>query len=212
MRAVDFVIAAAFITAMSGTAMGQTTTTPSVLGDDSNWVASGFIGTNFGTSADNLDLDGGASLDFGGQVAYLWSGTLGAEFIADFAPNVGDANLFFVNEPDVNAYMVNVITAVPFGTNRYFQPYASGGVGAIQMRVDLFDVLGNPFSSNESRFGVNVGGGVMAFADRFGVRADIRYYRATGDDDFEDLLTGDSVIALSNLGFWRGNVGLAIRW
>jgi hypothetical protein len=206
MRAADFVIAAAFITAMSGTAMAQ----PS----DRNWVASGFIGSNFGTSTDNLDLDGGASLDFGGQIAYLWHDLVGAEFIADFAPNVGDANLFFVNEPDVNAYMANVITGIPFGTGGYFEPYISGGFGAIQMRVDLFDVFGNPFGSNESRFGGNIGGGVMAFADRFGVRADIRYYRATGDDNFEDLLTGDSIAqpVLSGLGFWRGNVGLAIRW
>jgi hypothetical protein len=211
-RPTDLLIAVALTAATSGVAMAQTPTLPSITGDtDTKWVASAFIGSNWATNADNLDLDGGASLDFGGQIAYLWGGKVGAEFIADFAPNVGHTNFFFVNEPDINSYMLNVITSVPIGMGGAFQPYASGGFGAIQFRVDLFDAFANPFSSNEAKFGFDIGGGVMAFAERVGVRADIRYYRATSDDNIGDLSIGNA-IPLSNLGFWRGNVGIAFRW
>jgi hypothetical protein len=213
-RPTDLLIAVALTAAMSGAALAQTPVTHTITGDtDDSWVASGFVGTNFGTSTDNLDLDGGASLDFGGQLAYIWNGVLGGEIIADFAPNVGD-NLLFANEPEVNSYMANVITAVPLSAGN-FQPYVSGGFGAIQIRSDLFDLFGNTFSSNHTRFGGNIGGGVMAFAEHVGIRADIRYYRATSDNNLDDLVFEDDVIPrtfLSGLGFWRGNVGLAIRW
>src|SRR5215510_5240655 len=47
----------------------------------SQWTASGFVGSNFGARADS------ASVDFGGQLAFLWRGAIGGEFLADFAPH-----------------------------------------------------------------------------------------------------------------------------
>jgi hypothetical protein len=213
MRKTAFMIAAALTAAMSGTAIAQTT---AVTVDETRntSVLSGFIGSNFGTSTDNLDFDGEASLAFGVQTAYLWRGIVGGEFIADFAPNTGD--LFFANEPDVNSYMFNAIGAVPLGATGRYQPYLSGGLGAIQMRADLFDLIGNRFSSSEARFGGNIGAGVMVFGEHVGIRADIRYYRASTRDNLVDF--GDDVedalvlTGLSGLRFWRGNVGVAVRW
>jgi hypothetical protein len=121
-----FVIATA-LTAMSGTAIAQTTA--AIIADETRntSVLSGFVGSNFGTSGDNLDFDSGASVAFGVQTAYLWRGIVGGEFIADFAPNTEFQ--FFANEPDVNSYMFNAIGAVPLGSTERYQPYVSGGCG-----------------------------------------------------------------------------------
>ena len=95
---------------------------------------------------DNLDTGSDTNLDFGGQLAYLWGG-IGAEFIADFAPSMGldtglDDTLFDDNDHSVNAYMANIIGAVPFGDNGRYKPYVSGGLGAIQIGGDVVDIEG----------------------------------------------------------------------
>src|SRR5262245_20587323 len=76
----------------------------------SYWTVSGFVGSNFGAGADN------ASVDFGGQLAYLHRGVVGAEFLADFAPHFRINNALLADNPDVNSYMLNVIAAVPIGS------------------------------------------------------------------------------------------------
>ena len=219
MRPTDLLIAAALTAAMSTIAAAQTPTAPTAAGyTRSSWLASGFVGSNFGTNSDDIGLDSGASLDFGGQVAYLWHGTFGGEFIADFAPNVGD-NVVLASQPRVNSYMGNLVAAVPLGASGRYQPYMSGGAGIIQLRVDLFEDIADPdsntFTSRNSQGGANIGGGFMAFADHFGVRADIRYYKAFSDSNPPAPFIGGELVnhtLLNGLGFWRGNVGLAIRW
>lgn len=218
-RPTHFLTAAAFTLAMSGIAAAQTPTAPDVAGDTrSSWVATGFLGSNFGTTNDNLEIESGASLNFGGQIAYLWKGTVGGEFIADFAPNVGD-NLLFANEPGVSSYMGNLITAVPLGASGRYQPYVSGGFGIVRLRVDLFDDIENPetgtFRASGSDPGGNIGGGFMAFTNHFGVRADIRYFKTMSDHnpiDADNIGEFGNEVVLAGLGFWRGNVGLAFRW
>ena len=219
MRPTDLLIAAALMAAMSGVAAAQTPTAATTADDTrSSWLVTAFVGSNFGTNHENIALDGGGSLDFGGQLAYLFRGTIGGEFIADFVPNVGD-NLAFANEPHVNSYMGNIIAAIPLGASGRYQPYMSGGAGVIQLNVDLFDDISDPasstFSSSNSKPGANFGGGVMAFADHFGVRGDVRYYKAFSDTIPLAPFGGGEVInhiVLNGLGFWRGNIGLAIRW
>ncbi len=219
MRPTDLVIAAALTAAMSGIAAAQTPTAPATAGATrSSWLVSGFVGSSFGTSNQHFDLDSGASLDFGGQVAYLWRGTIGAEFLADFAPNVGD-NAAFASEPKVNSYMGNIVAALPLGAAGRFQPYVSGGAGIIQLNVDLFDDVADPasstFGSSNSQGGGNLGGGFMAFADHVGIRTDVRYYKAFTDmNPPAPFIGGEGVnhLVLDGLGFWRGNVGLSIRW
>jgi hypothetical protein len=70
---------------------------------------------------------------------------------------------------------------MPLGADGAWQPYVSGGGGAISLRSgDLMDTAGNALNVNASRFGSNVGAGVMAFVGHLGFKGDVRYYRASG--------------------------------
>jgi opacity protein-like surface antigen len=180
----------------------------------SYWTASGFVGSNFGAGADN------ASVDFGGQLAYLYRGMIGAEFLADFAPHFRINNALLADNPNVNSYMVNAIAAVPIGSEARVQPYVSGGLGGIQLRSDMLNfgagaVVGTTTAANQTRFGGNIGAGVMAFAGNVGIRGDVRYYRAFNNDISTNATTAADVFAqnlLSGLDFWRANIGIAVRW
>jgi hypothetical protein len=225
MRPTDFLIALALTSATAGTAAAQTSSTPIAgVAPRSGWVVSGFAGANFDTTIDNAadvnvaDIDSNASLSFGGQLAYLWRDAIGWEALVDFAPAMGVAGTVFADKPNVYSYMANVIAAVPVGHDAKYPLYISGGFGAIHLLADVFNTFGNPrdgaTSSNDIRFGANVGGGLMAFTGRIGLRADVRFYKATADDGPLQPTTADTVVqaALSDLGFWRGNIGMAIRW
>jgi len=183
------------------------------------WFASGFIGTQMDTSAELVSADDVTnSVAFGGNIGYMWRSKIGGEFLASFAPSVGFNDVFLANTPQVNTYMGNVIGAVPFGHDGRFRPYISAGLGLIALRTTVFtSVRGNAtISTNDSRFGSNIGGGMMAFDGRWGVRGDVRHYSATTSNDAvffpgespDDLTRG----LLSGLSFWRADVGVAFRW
>jgi hypothetical protein len=191
------------------------------------WVASAFIGSSFSTSSNTLEqtLNSNnnvpAGLTYGGQVGYLWHGIVGGEFIFDRAPDVGFDSIFLATQPHVNSYMGNVIGAYPMGADGRYQPYVSGGFGSIGIHTELFalpDGVGNrvQVESNENRWGANLGGGAYAYVNRFGVRGDVRWFKASGSsNDIFDANTPADVMAralLSDLSFWRGTVGLAFRW
>lgn len=183
-----------------------------VTAQPSQWISSGFIGSNFGASAED------PSLDFGGQVAYLWNGIVGGEVIGDFAPSFEINNALLADTPNVNSYMLNVIGAVPFGIEGRFQPYVSGGLGAIQLRSDVLNTAGVPTSgfesANEAKLGGNIGFGAMVFAQNVGVRTDVRYYRANASDADSSGTMAEQFTQnlLSGLDYWRANVGVAVRW
>jgi hypothetical protein len=214
---------AAVLTAMSSTALAQPAAVPMPSEDQRNWLVSGFAGANFDTTIDRpadidvVDIDSTSSLEFGWQVGYLWRGVVGAEALVAFAPSMGAAGVVFSDKPNVYSYMANAIGSVPLGNGRY-QPYVSGGFGAIQVLADVFNTIGNPLngatSSNQVKFGGNIGGGVMAFSGRFGIRGDVRYYRAATDDDPVEAISADTIAqtVVSGLSFWRGNIGMVIRW
>lgn len=212
------------------TTTAQTTTTTTSYGwfhGDSHWLASGFVGSDFGASATN------AAPSYGGSVGYLWRSAVGAEFLGGFTPDFRLYNNALLGSvrPDVNSYMVNLMGAIPIGTESRFQPFISGGLGAIQMRTSEISGLTGAGAattangiSSQSQFAGNIGGGVMAFAGNWGVRADIRYFRAFNNNSVTNgtgLTTGSGSDTGSNgvfgtvlpgLDFWRANVGLAFRW
>ena len=137
---------------------------------------------------------------------------------ASFAPSVGFANVFLEDNPHVNTYMWNVIGALPFGEDRQFRPYISAGLGAITLHTTVFTSVKavDTTSASDSRLGSNIGGGLMVFAGRVGVRADVRHYSATTSSDAV-LTKGESPsdltrALLSGLEFWRTDVGVAFRW
>src|SRR5262249_15408467 len=189
-----------------------------VAGPHRPWIASGFIGTSLDTSANLVSEDDVTnSLAFGGQIGYMWRSKVGGEFLASFAPSVGFNNVFLADNPNVNAYMWNAIGAVPFGRNRQFRPYLSAGLGAITLHATVFSgAKGIDTSASDSRFGWNIGGGLIVFAGHVGVRADVRHYSATTSNDAA-LIKGESpsdltAALLSGLEFWRTGVGVAFRW
>jgi opacity protein-like surface antigen len=225
------------------------TIAPPLLEGRNEWIGSVLFGTNFQANTSNdvdfldIDLDddaqGAASFAFSAQIGYLWN-YVGIEGLFDFTPSV-DVTRVELEDPSVNSYMVNLITAIPFGENRRFQPYVSGGVGAVSMNIDaqdiFFPVLGDLVdfdNASQTKFGWNLGVGGSAFGNGpIGFRADVRYFRAASDNEIDDVLFDDDLDDLvddvvdavdrtpaerltrqlvSGLGYWRANVGIAFRW
>ncbi len=188
-------------------------------GDTGGWFASAHVGSDFGEQAD------GQSIDFGGALGYT-SGWFGAEFLAGFTPNFQLRNNIFLDEPQVNSYMFNLMAGVPIGPDKNWQPFVSGGLGALTLRSDSISGDDNEFEENfqadDTQLGANIGFGVMGFADNVGVRADVRYFRGFSNDSIEDSLgldpgtidNGNALASqiLSGLDFWRANIGIAFRW
>src|SRR6185295_15619678 len=74
-------------------------------------------------------------------------------------------------------------------------------------------------SVSGTRFGWDLGGGVMAWSEKnWGFRGDLRYYRTgtndTADFDLNDIGDGTDFtrFELSGISFWKANAGLAFRW
>jgi len=217
----------------------QVATTPTTSDRPRSWMVSGFIGTNFAANRNsNVDLsviedlssNSSTSFNWGGQVAYLGRGVIGGEFLADFSPSLSTFNnVLFERSPDVNSYMFNLIAVAPFGRVQSYDPYISGGIGAVTLNSHIFTI--NPTlvpnvntietqSISGSKFGWDLGGGIMAWSEKnWGFRGDIRYYRTTSSDgvdvfDINNIGDGDvfSRLELSGISFWKANVGLAFRW
>jgi hypothetical protein len=231
MRLHNWVVAAAMafgIPAVAAAQEGTTTTTTktevktSVDADHgfnvgNQGFASVFVGSNFG-AMNNSDLSG-SSLDFGGAVGYMWRKSVGAEFLAGFTPNFElHSNVLFGERPQVNSYMANVIGAIPLGSEGQWQPFISGGLGALTLRSDVLsgsntgDVVNQTLNPNDTQFGGNIGGGVMGFTGSWGFRADVRYFRGFTSNDAVDAANPIADNILSGLDFWRANIGVAVRW
>jgi len=167
-------------------------------------MAAGFIGANYGANTTNT------TMDFGGQVGYLYHGVVGGEFLADFAPTFQMNNAFLAERPFVNAYMANVMAAIPIGSEHSFEPYVSAGFGGVQLRSQLFNVAAVPASgqtaNNQTRAGGDIGFGILGFAGNVGVRGDVRYFRAFRNDTLGTVGTGTSAADLSDRIFCRASI------
>ena len=182
----------AFLTAFAALPVTAHAQTPASI----HWIASGFVGADFGGLAD------GSSFDLGGQIGFLYHGLAGVEFVGDFSPGFHLTNTVLADRPTVNAFMFNAIAAVPFGRDWHLQPYVAGGLGSIQLRSSVFTssaVPGAQTYTSQSKAGGDAGAGVTAFVGNFGIRADLRYYRAFSE-------------GVSGLDFWRASIGVAARW
>jgi hypothetical protein len=222
MRSVRYFLAAALVLGVSGTTMAQTsppppppTPAPAIAPPTdgiikSHWIAAGFVGSNWGRTDRNISFGDSRSVDYGGQLGYLYRGIVGGEFLADFTPSFGVDSVLLLDKPHVNSYMGNGIAALPLGAEGQFQPYVSGGWGRVQLGFAATETF---LSDNQTTRGTNIGGGIMAFAGKVGFRGDARYYRASTINNLtgtiEDLETQG---LLSGLKFWRTNVGVAFQW
>jgi hypothetical protein len=155
----------------------QPQTTPGSTGTaselPSRWIASGFVGSNFANNANP------SSTEFGGAIGYLWRSKYGAEFDTGVTPNFQLQNNFFGLgiTPMITTYMANAVGAMPLGPDAKWQPFISGGVGAIALRSTF---ASNQLDYNATRFGGDLGAGVLGFVEHVGFKADVRYFRTTG--------------------------------
>src|SRR5262245_50889365 len=85
---------------------------------ESYWLASRFLGPNFGRNAEP------SSGEFGGSIAYLWEGKYGVEFDTAFTPDFQlQSNFFGLGvKPQINSYMGNAIAALPLGADARWAP------------------------------------------------------------------------------------------
>ena len=181
-----------------------------------DWLFTPYAGLTFGKSAnfgDVGDLEDNLErrATFGASATWTGAGIFGFE--ADFGstPNFfentsGNRNFDF-GDSNVTTLMANVVLAAPIGgtTGKGLRPYGSAGVGLLRSNVSASGLL-DDLSQNE--LGFNLGGGVYSFfTDNFGLRGDIRYFRALqkGNDGGRDL-------DLSDLKFWRGTLGVTFRF
>jgi hypothetical protein len=201
------------------------------------WIVTGFIGSSFSSGAlnqtplanrllDTNTVDGG--LAGGAQLARFWGSYVGAEILADFGVSQTTSR-FLSTDPNLNSYMLNAIVKAPFGGVGRFEPYISGGLGAISMRSSTFTLVGDTtitgnliptlstVNTTQTKFGTDIGAGFFAFANKWGIRGDVRHYRASTFD--QDKLQNGPTFAddytqslLSGLTFWRANLGIAYRW
>jgi hypothetical protein len=229
MMAAALALVPAFAAAQEGsataTATTNTTTTQSVSYDDDHdsgiggWFGSLNVGSDFARDVEDN------SMNFGGTLGYS-NGWFGGEFLADFTPNFAIRNNFLGEEPQVNSYMFNLIGSIPGGGVAQFRPYVSGGLGMVTLRSDVLsgntNGLNEQLHPSDTQMGGNVGFGFMGFGGNWGLRGDVRYFRAFRDDQLNTVIgttdansTPQSQLAnvmLSGLDFWRANIGLAFRW
>ena len=153
----------------------------------------------------------GTPATYGASAAFMGGGVFGAEFGFNYAPKFRPAT---VSNEDIAqmSLMGNLIVGIPVGSSDqagHVRPYVTGGAGLFRLTSNesqFFDRI------NSNNFGVNFGGGVMAFFnEHIGLRGDIRYFRTLTDTDSEGGVD-DLDFRLGDLNFWKWDVGAAFKF
>jgi len=186
-----------------------------------DWVLTPFVGWNFNGSADvndsatNENFNFEKKIDYGVSLTGMGAGVVGFEVDFGYSPNFFQTNtgsndqFDLASNSNVTTLTANAILGIPIGGQHggSVRPYVVGGVGLIRSNVgdvgDFFD------AQSKNDFGFDVGGGVMGFFNsNVGIRGDVRYFRSFQGADAGSL-TG---FALGNLNFWRGSVGVSLKF
>jgi hypothetical protein len=160
------------------------------------WVVSPFGSAAFGGDMEELRPGFGAVATFFGE------GLVGFEVEAAHSPGFfGSRDSFGSNA--LTTAMASLVVSGPLVGVR---PYASGGIGFLRSRVDG---PGGLFAIDDHDPGMSLGAGVVALTKgRWGVRADLRYFRNTGDPETDDPFR----VRRGSTDFWRVALGLAVRF
>jgi hypothetical protein len=157
-----------------------------------------FVGVPFG--GDTLDQQPtyGASLGVLGNI-------VGFEVEVGYTPDFFDPAGVFDVDSNLTTLMANLLFTAPEGRTRV-RPYVTVGAGL--MRSHVRDVSGFFADINQNDLGINAGVGLFGFfTHNLGIRGDVRYFRSLADDDASPI-----GIDLGAFDFWRGTVGLTIRF
>lgn len=169
---------------------------------DLRWIGTAMVGSLMGS-----DMDG-TSAGLGAALTYLHRDWLGAEAAINFAPKVDLASPAD-RDASLGTYYVNALL-LPRIEAEGFRPFASVGAGLIH-KAGVLEFTGDREEFDNSQFGTNAGFGVMYFRGPWGVRSDIRYYLAAGEEDDDiEVLEPDDVLGDTN--FWRWDIGVSYRW
>jgi hypothetical protein len=90
--------------------------------------------------------------------------------------------------------------------------YGALGLGDLYLNVTSLSslLIPTPATISTNYLTVNVGGGAMGFfASHFGVRGDLRYYRAFG---FKLTDVQSAGLSLDRFDFWRANIGVVAKF
>lgn len=183
-----------------------------------DWLFTPFVGLNWGSSVTFRDAIGDIEDElekratFGASLAWMGAGVAGFEIDFGYTPNFFEVTEgsgdFDYGDNNLTTVMLNLTLGAPVGgqSGPGIRPYASGGVGIMRTRVgsagDLFDIT-------STDWGFNVGAGVTGFFnDNVGLRGDVRYFRSLQDNEPDDEFD----VALGDLRFWRGSVGITFRF
>lgn len=130
-----------------------------------------YLGLGFGGDYENSPASFGAALGYG------MSEHLSVEADLFFAPG-GEQGVSDVFEFDSHVWSLSANMLYHF-TADDFTPYVAGGLGVMGTETDI-DELGLADDNGATKFAWNWGGGLKsAISDRFGLRADIRYFNAS---------------------------------
>jgi opacity protein-like surface antigen len=164
-----------------------------------SWYIKGFGGATF-PQDDDFELDergGPLSVDTG--LEYDTGYVLGIATGVNFTPNVAVELEYAYRNADAelknsggdsgktesNAFMVNALYKfTPLGANGEWQPYVGGGLGAADLNVESFDLIGGDLDSDYN-FAYQVIGGVgYAVNPNLSLIGELRFF-GINDQDFE---------------------------
>jgi opacity protein-like surface antigen len=157
-----------------------------------SWELTPFVGFAFAGNLENTPATFGAALGYGltsrvtveGDLSFVPGGTQGV--ISEFDTSLWalSANLLyhFVDDPD-----------------RDFTPYAAAGLGLLHGNADVENVTPLVEDDTSNVFSWNLGGGVKAaMNERWGIRADLRFFN--GDEFAADHWRLYGGVIIRNIG------------
>lgn len=170
-----------------------------------------YLGFTFGGgSALFADLEQGAgetASALGASVALVGAGILGVEGDIGYVPGFFERGEREIVVPGsfVTSLTGSVIVTLPLSVTREsLRPYVVAGGGL--MRAEARDIQ-SVFPIRSTMPALSFGGGAVGMlSNSVGVRFDLRYIRSVGEGD--DLIAGTG----ARVRFWRGSVGLVLRY
>jgi len=172
-------------------------------------AAQGFLSPFIGTTLSSPTPAGGSSAPGFGVALGTLGKIVGAEVEFAYYPELLDNTANAISKNKVITLSGNTLIGPTIGS---VKAYGALGLGSLNLNVTSLSsaLTPNPDSISTNYFTVNVGGGAAVFfRPHFGVRGDLRYYRAFGIKvtDLEN-----AGLALDEFDFWRANIGLAIKF
>jgi hypothetical protein len=127
-----------------------------------------------------------------------------------YFPEVINSNANSIAKNKVVTFSADTLIGPTIGA---WKPYGAIGAGSLWLNIDSLQsaVLPNPTSFSSNYFAFNAGAGVIGyFSNHFGLRGDVRYFKAYGFDISTSQTNG--ALSLNHFDFWRGTIGLAIKF